>query len=114
MFSPKVSMRVAIWCDSKPRKVLAKLRQILVLDRVHSQFPRALEIQSAIVDQDALAGLALRDLERELVNSRVRLAHPKIAGTEERLEIIAQLEFLDAVFVDFERFVVQRRHQVFS
>ena len=63
------------------------------LNRVHAQFPRAFQIQSAIVDQDALRRFALRDFQRSLINSGVRLAHAQITRAEKRLEIIAQIEF---------------------
>src|SRR5579862_9380468 len=87
------------------RQLAAKLRHIPELYGVHSQFSRALQVQFAIVDQNALPGFTLRDFQRQAVDSAIRFANPQIARTEKHLEIIPQTECMYPVFVDLQRFI---------
>src|SRR5277367_3522722 len=94
---------------SQCRQIPAQLRHILELNRVHSHFFRAFQIQSAIINQDAFRWVALGDLQRQAENSAVRLSHSQVTRTEKRAETISQVKRPYAVLIDFERLVVQRR-----
>ena len=98
--------------NSEPRQVLPQLLDVLELNWVHPHFLRALEIQPAIVNHRALVRRRLRDFQRQAVDSTIRFAHAQIARTEKHFKIIAQLEGTDAVVVDLERLVVERRRKI--
>src|SRR5271163_2286773 len=51
-------------------------------------------------------------LQRATVNLFVRLAKPEIAGTEERRKKSGQIECCNAMFVELERLIVERRYKI--
>ena len=92
-------------------QVVFQLPRIQKLNRVQAQPPRAFQVQRAVVDEDALFRLPLREVERQPVNLRVRFGYAQVAGTEEDGKVIAQSEFLNAVEIQLARFVVERRQK---
>jgi hypothetical protein len=51
-----------------------QLLHVLHLDGMHSHLPRTLEVQRAIVNEAAIPGRFLSNLERHAVNAFLRLA----------------------------------------
>src|ERR1700735_3920545 len=97
--------------NPKTRQLAAQLHQILKKDRLDSQFARAFKIQSAVIDQNAFRRVLLSNFQRQTINFRVGLPNTQIARAEKSFKIISQLEFLNTIFVDLARFVVERCHQ---
>src|ERR1700733_11854435 len=67
-------------------QIFPQLHRILKMYRAHVHLMCALQIQLPVVNKKAFIGAALRDFERQLVNSFVGLPHTEIAGGEKRLE----------------------------
>ena len=64
-------------------QVPLQLPRIQKLNGVQAQPPRAFQVQRAVVDEDALFRLPLREVERQAVNLRVRFGYSQVAGAEE-------------------------------
>src|SRR5580698_1680300 len=78
-------------------QVCTQLFRGLHLDDLHSQACGAIQIQRAIVNEAALFGRPLRDLQGEAVDSFLGLAQSDKARAYEKAEDFAQIEGLDAV-----------------
>ena len=75
------------------------------MNRAHAQRPSALQIEFPVVDEHTFFRMALRDFEREPVDSFIGFTDAQIAGAEKGLKLTPQLERPDSVFVQFEPFV---------
>ena len=94
---------------TKPLQRLHALCFILIADCVNSQSLRRIAVTLAVVDKSHFLGIALQHVKRQLKDFRVRLAQAQVAGTEENIEISAQLEALDTVVVELPSLVVEHR-----
>ena len=65
---------------------------ILVVDGVHSETPRAFQIERAVVDEETLFGRALRDVEGGAKDQFFRFARSNVAGAEEDKKVPSQME----------------------
>src|ERR1700733_4486599 len=54
----------------------------------------------------------MRHQQRAAINFIFRFAKPKITRTEEGHEMRPQIEGVDAVFVDLQGFIIQRRNEI--
>src|SRR5208283_4223710 len=83
-----------------------------MVNYVHAEAPGIFQVQRAIVNEDATLRCALRHLQCDAVNGLFRLARIQVAGAEEKLKIVAQLEGLNAILVEFQRFIVDRSNEI--
>jgi hypothetical protein len=89
-----------LYLNPKVPQVALQLLRVLKVNRMETKLSGTLQIQRAVVYKDAALGLSLRNFERDAENSRLRFARVNVAGTEEDLEIAAQLKCLDTIFVE--------------
>src|SRR4051812_43120818 len=73
-----------------------------------AELPRGDQVLFAVVDEQRVRGLDLRDAQRPLEEQRRGLPDAEPAGTEESLEDRAQPEALDPIDVERLRLVVER------
>ena len=71
-------------------------------------FDGARHIFRAVVDKQNPLRRPAQNIERGLVDRRVRFAQSQITGTERDLEVVEQAEGLKAIIVGFARLVVER------
>ena len=86
---------------------------VLIVNGIHAQATRALEVQRAVVNEDAFFWLTLSDFESDAENVFFRLAGADVARAEKDEKFFAQMESFDAVFVEFERLVVDSTDEIF-
>src|SRR5579863_348026 len=106
------SLRFLIGGHAVAGQILAHLRGIFELNRVHPQFLGNLEIQAAVIHENAFIRRALRKAQGHAIDFLVRLAHAQIARAQKSVEVLAETESPDSVLVDLARFIVQREHRV--
>ena len=79
----------------------------------HAEAAGSFEIEGAIVNEDALPGLALGDGKRDAKDTFFGLAVVEITGAEEDLKGAAEVEGFDAVLIEFERLIVDGANEIF-
>src|ERR1700758_5534066 len=96
--SPERSRRLReLRLHSKGVQVAFEFVQSIHLDDVHSQSFRDFYIQRAVIDEAALLGHLLRDLESELVDFGLWLPIAYEARADEHPEDRPHSKFLDAI-----------------
>src|SRR5260370_9989541 len=108
-----------LWCTTLYLNIvllqfLPQLRRAFVMNRVHAQAPRIFQVQRPVVDEPELLPWALSALQRDEKNRFLRLARVQITRAEKHLEVSSQSKRFDAVFVQLQRFVVDRADKIFS
>ena len=83
------------------------------MNRSETELAWAFEIQRAVVNEDAFLGDAPGDFERDFENRRFGLARVNIAGAEKHEKVAVEFKGFDAVFVQFERLVVDGADKIF-
>src|SRR5260221_4050631 len=82
------------------------VRRFLVMDHVHLQSPRALQIQRAVVNEHAFLRRTLRYFQRDAEDFLFRLPCVQVTGAEKNLKILAQAKRLDSIVVQFQRLII--------
>ncbi len=72
-----------------------------------------LEVERAVIDENALFGAALGDGECDAEDAIFGLARMDVARTEKHLEASTKIESFDAILIEFERFVVDGANEIF-
>src|ERR1700676_4800362 len=75
------------------------LRGALVMDHIHPQPPRVLQIQRAVIDEHAFLRRPLGYFERNPENLLLRFSRVQVTRAEKDLELLAQAKRLDPVVV---------------
>jgi hypothetical protein len=101
-----------LYLNPKISQVGSQLLRRLIVNHRKADTAGAFEIERAIVNENALFGLALGDSESDAEDAFLGFAGMDIAGTEENLEAFAQVEGLDAMLIQFERFVVDGADEI--
>ncbi len=83
-------------------KLGTQLFGVLMLNGVHAQTPRALEVERPVVNEKALLRRTLGNFQRDTKDGLFRLAGANITGAEENEEISSKVEGLNAVLVELE------------
>jgi hypothetical protein len=106
--------RLTLYLNAVLLQITAELLGILIVDGIDAQSPRGLEIQSTVVDEHALLRRPLGNLECHAKNHLFGLARMHVTRTEENQKIAAQVKRLNAVLIEFQRFVINRSDEVFA
>src|SRR5262245_50833324 len=83
-----------------------------MLNDRHAEAARRFEVERAIVNEDALFGLALGNRQRYAEYSFLGLAGVDVAGAKKNLEAAAKIESLDPILIQLERLIVDCTHEV--
>src|ERR1700730_9509866 len=94
-------------------QITPQLLRVLIVDHVHSQPPRALQIQRPVIDKHALFGQPVRHFQRHTKDQLLWLARTNVTRAEENQEISAQIKRLDAVLVELQRLVIDCADKIF-
>jgi hypothetical protein len=85
-----------------------------MMNYVHAQAPRILQIHGAVVNENALLRGFLRYFQGNSKDGFLRFSRMDIAGAEKCLEVATEIELCNAVIVQFQRLVVDRCDEVFA
>lgn len=103
-----------LYLNPEAPQVALQLLWVLKVNGVETKLSGTLQIQRAVIYKDAALGLSLRNFESDAEDGRLGLARMDVAGAEEDLEIATKMKGFNAVFVQFERFVVDGADKVFA
>ena len=92
---------------------MPQLRRILKMNCPHVKCLRTFQVQLPVVDEKAFFWLALRDFERQTINSRIGFPDAKKTRAKKSLKFTPQMKFPNSVFVQFEPLVVDGCEQYF-
>src|ERR1700730_17393819 len=93
--------RSTLYLNAVLLQIRPQLLRVLVMDYVHAQAPRVLQIQRPVIDEHALFRGTLRDFQCHAKNHLFRLARAHIAQTKKHVEVPPQMERLNTVLVEF-------------
>jgi len=85
-----------------------------MVNHVHAQPARVLQVQGAVVNEHAFFGRPLGDFQSDTEYGFFRFAAVQVTGAEKGGEVLSQVECLDAVIVKFQRFVVNGGYEVLA
>ena len=105
--------RSKLYLNPNLSKLGTQLICVLMVNGVHSEAPRAFEVQRAVIDEKARLRRALSDFERDPIDRLFGLAGPDVTGAKENLKVPAKVEGLDAVLVELQRFIIDGADKVF-
>jgi hypothetical protein len=91
---------------------MPELRSILVTDRPHPDSSSGVHVHGAIVYEHRFFRGSLGHLKSPVEDRFVRFSDPQEARAEKDVEIVSQTEPADAVQVQFQRLVIERRQQI--
>lgn len=84
-----------------------------MVNRVHAEAPRALQVQRAVINEKALLRRALGDFQRDAKDGLLRLAGPNVTGTEENQKIPPKVKGFNAVLIELQRLIIDGADKVF-
>src|SRR5262249_55415758 len=84
-----------------------------MVDSGHPQPSRTLQIQRAVVNEEAFLRRALRDFQGNAKNGFLGLSRVQVTRAEEDQEVFSQMKSFDAVLVKLQRLVVDGAYKVF-
>src|SRR3984957_763625 len=98
--------------DVEFSQIGAQLRHRLELNGVNADFLGSFQIEAAIINHHAFFRTTLSNFQNETIDFSTRFAQAEIARAEKGFEVLEQIKCLDAVLVEFLRFVVERSDHV--
>src|SRR5260370_34545230 len=87
-------------------KLGTQLLCVLIVNRVHAEAPRALQIQWPVIDEKTLLWRALSDFQSDAKDGFFGLAGAHVAGAKENQKVPAKVERLDAVLGEFQPLII--------
>src|SRR5882762_8180108 len=90
-----------------------QLLRPLIVNRFKSQLSRIFQVQRPVIYEHAFPRRPLRHLQRDAIYHLLRLSRVQITRTEKYLEVPPQMKRLDSIFVQLQRFVVDRPDKIF-
>src|SRR5277367_2536542 len=103
-----------LYLNTEGFQLRTQLLGIPEMNRVHTQAAGAFEVHSAVVNKHTLRGGTLGDRQGHAKNQLFGFTRVHVAGAEKHLEVVAEMKGLDAVLVEFERFVVDGPDKIFG
>ncbi len=94
-------------------KLGTQLLCVLIVNRVHAEAPRALQIQWPVIDEKTLLWRALSDFQSDAKDGFFGLAGAHVTGAKENQKVPAKVEGLNAVLVEFQRLIIDGADEVF-
>src|ERR1700744_2440790 len=86
--------------NSEATEFLGKAGRALVLDCMNAKRRRSGSVLRAVVDENDFIGIALEDVECDLIDFWVGLAQAEVAGTEERVHEIGEAERRETILIE--------------
>src|SRR5215813_5641917 len=106
-------MQGELYLNPELSQVGLQLLRVLKMNGLQTKLAGAFKVQGPVVDEDAFFRRTLCNFERDLENRGFRLARMDVTGAEKHEKVAAEFECFDAVFVEFERLVVDGADEIF-
>src|SRR5260370_12371809 len=94
-------------------KLRTQLLRVLIVDGIHPQAPRTIQVQRPVVNEKTLLRGALGDFQRDAKDRLLGLAGAHVTGAEENQKVSSKIEGLNAVFVELQRLIIDGADKVF-
>src|SRR3984957_12632753 len=106
-------MAFRLYLNPKSFQFGSGLCGILVMNHVHPQSPRVLQIQLAVVNESALLRRPLRYLQRDPVDLLLRFSRVQITGAEKDLKVLAQAKRFNSIVIQLSRLIINGCYKIF-
>src|SRR5262249_1814124 len=105
-------MQGELYLNPELSQVGLQLLRVLKMNGLQTKLAGAFKVQRPVVDENAFFRRTLCNFKRDFENRGFRLGCMDVTGAEKYQKIAPQFESFDAVFVEFERLVVDGTDEI--